>query len=104
MMLSRVDLPQPDGPSSATNSRDSTAKSTWPSATTSRPRRSWKVLATRSTTTRISALPQCEPLDLAGRGLRQLGHEGDPAPRLVATHALPHPASPPHPTPVRPRD
>ena len=40
MMLSSVDLPQPDGPSRATNSSGSTARSTWLSATTSRPRRS----------------------------------------------------------------
>jgi len=53
MMLSSVDLPQPDGPNSATNSCDSTARSTWLSATTSRPRRSTNVLDTRSTTTRI---------------------------------------------------
>jgi hypothetical protein len=53
MMLSKVDLPQPEGPSRATNSSASTAKSTWLSATTSRPRRSANVLETRSTTTRI---------------------------------------------------
>src|SRR6266851_5543390 len=90
MMLSSVDLPQPDGPSRATNSSGSTAKSTWLSATTSRPRRSVKVLDTRSATTRILALPQGEPLDLAGRGLGQLGHEVHPARRLVAGQALAH--------------
>src|SRR5260370_36203717 len=103
MMLSRVDLPQPEGPSRATNSRDSTAKSTWWSATTSRPRRSWKVLATPSTTTRISALPEREALDLAGRGLGQLAQEVDPARRLVAAEALAPPVSKLGRESVRPR-
>src|SRR5262245_65508324 len=35
---SSVDLPQPDGPSKATNSRLATSSETWSSASTSRPR------------------------------------------------------------------
>src|SRR5690349_18735978 len=94
MMLSSVDLPQPEGPRRATNSCGSTAKSTWPRATTSRPRRSWKVLVTRSTMIRMwRRLRPAEgvPLELARRRPGQLRHEVHPARRLVAAQALAHP-------------
>src|SRR5678816_3440331 len=92
MMLSRVDLPQPEGPRRATNSCVSTAKSTWPRATTSRPPRPRKVLVTRSTTIFMRRLAaEGVPLDLARRRPGQLRHEVHPARRLVAAQALAHP-------------
>src|SRR2546427_8702605 len=46
--------PQPEGPRSATNSSDSTARLTSPSASTAWPRRSTYVFETRSMTTRTA--------------------------------------------------
>src|SRR5262249_40635143 len=52
-MWSRVDLPQPDGPSTVTNSPASTVRLTSWSAWTARRRRSTKVFDTPSTRSRI---------------------------------------------------
>src|SRR5882762_1762367 len=56
--LSKVDLPQPDGPRMATNSSGSTVSPTSSSAATTWPRRSWYVLDSRSTITRMATVAQ----------------------------------------------
>ena len=76
-MPSSVDLPQPDGPSDGDEllrlDREAHVverRHVPPSAVAIR-------LRPRSMMTRTRAPPQAKALDLAGRGLRQLGHEVD---------------------------
>src|SRR5687768_498999 len=69
MMLSSVDLPQPEGPTMATNSPSRTSKLT-PSTTDSAP----NPLLTPSTTiclSDIAPLHRVEPLEQAGQAVEQ---------------------------------
>src|SRR6185369_12999198 len=86
--FSKVDLPQPEGPTTATSSSASTAKVTPVSASTAWPERSRNVWPTPSTITLTRQRPswpaQPEPLDLAGDRARQLCDELDDAGHLEA--------------------